>query len=262
MFIRLRTVSFVWAAVFLCSVSQNVVAADAPNLRGSYLGTFQPQGTSNLITTILPYIEQDNVLRINGQFVTQRSTTEIFPFRGIISPTGICTVVSTIPTKPLVLRSTWEKFSNGAGGLFGTANLPFASGKTDGAIFLFRPMALGNTPRPNVKGTYSGNYTTRNSPAAGSVITQITDGTSNTFTVNLTFVQGQQSLGFACVGDAAPDGTFAGMGISPDGRFAIIRGYIEQDNLRGGLRLTAEVQIKNALGQTTSVNSIIAILIG
>ncbi len=118
---------------------------------------------------------------------------------------------------------------------------------------------MTTTNRPNVQGSYAGTFTNLVSHATGSVTAQISDGTSNVLSLNLRLGNGQP---FACVGDVASDGTFAGMGISPQGNFAIIRGYVEQDNLRRPTRFIGEVQIKSSLGQLLETNSIIAILIG
>ncbi|MFT3881391.1 MAG: hypothetical protein QM703_17215 [Gemmatales bacterium] len=237
-----------WGAVF-------------PSLQGSYLGGFQLMGTSAPVAAILPYIEQDNLGRLTSEIALAGTTPQRFPMRGTISPSGICTIVGTNAATPLVLHTTWEKFSYGAGGLYGSGTLPLTGGKKDGALFFFRPMQLGNTPRPNVRGNFAGGYQS-NTGAAGTVTAQISDGTSNTFTVKLSFTQGQQTVTFASLGDVAPDGTFAGMGVSPDGSIAVIHGYIEQDNLRRPTRFVGTVEIKSVLGKPSVTNSIIAILIG
>lgn len=255
---------FIRSACLLCtflyfnSWSQ---ALDVPNARGSYLGGFQAKGQVSVRPAFIPYIEQDNLNRVTGEIVLSGTTPLHYPILGVINASGACSCLSTNPNQKLAYIARWEKFSYGAGGLFGRGTYQIAGKNVDGVSFFFRPMNLGNVVRPNIRGNFAGTFSnTTGTP--GTVVAQITDGTSNTFTLNLVFTLNRVATAYASIADVAPDGTLVGMGVGPDGSLAIIRGYIEQDNLNRPTRFIGEVQIKSTLGRPTVVNSIIAILIG
>lgn len=256
-FVRLSLLLTV--AAWLVTGITDCRADDTPRLTGSYVGAFMPAGSLTFLNAAIPYIEQDNHRRLAGEVVINGNTAVHFPVQGTIAANGFCNTISTGPNNHAVIRTSWEKFGNGAGGLRGSATFLINHVRVEGTLFFFRPMTTGNTPRLNVLGHYAGTFTNKTNGAAGTVTTQIRDGTSNTLLMDLSFSNGQS---FASVGDVASDGTFVGMGMNAKGNFAIIRGYIEQDNLRRPSRLIVDVQIKTPGGQTLETNSIIAILIG
>ncbi len=243
-------------AVWITMAGTVLFAQDVPNLSGSYLGAFLPAGATSPHTAILPHVEQDNLRRLTGSLVVGQST---FPLAGTIAASGHCTCIGSGDDK-FVYQAQWEKLGNGAGALFGNAAITTRDGKSTGTLFLFRPMTT--TARPAVQGSYAGNYRSTVSGVTGSVAVQITDGTSNTLVLNLAFTSGRTTTHYACTGDVNSDGIFVGIGIAVDGSVAIVRGYIEQDNLRRPLQLNAEVQLKSPAGKLLDTNSIIAILIG
>lgn len=261
MFIRrtiFRTAGLLCAFIFLPSWCQ---AQSVPNAKGSYLGGFQAKGQATVRPALIPYIEQDNLNRVSGEIVMSGATLLHYPILGVINASGACSCLSTNPNQKLAYIARWEKFSNGAGGLFGKGTYQISGKNVEGVSFFFRPMNLGNTPRPDVRGNFAGTFA-NTSGTPGTVVAQISDGTSNTFTLNLVFTQNRVATAYTSIADVAPDGTLVGMGIGPDGSLAIIRGYIEQDNLLRPTRFIGEVQIKSTVGNPTVVNSIIAILIG
>ncbi|HQR09099.1 MAG TPA: hypothetical protein PLN21_19915 [Gemmatales bacterium] len=261
MFIR-RTI--IKAAGLLCAfllIPSWCQAQTVPNARGSYLGGFQAKGQATVRPALIPYIEQDNLNRVSGEIVLSGTIPLHYPILGVINASGACSCLSTNPNQRLGYIARWEKFSYGAGGLFGTGTYQIAGKNVEGVSFFFRSMNLGNVARPDLRGNFAGSFSsTAGTP--GTVVAQITDGTSNTFTLNLVFTQNRVATAYASIADVAPDGTLVGMGIGPDGSLAIIRGYIEQDNLLRPTRFLGEVQIKSTVGRPTVVNSIIAILIG
>jgi len=237
------------------------LADDVPNLRGSYLGAFVPAVASSMRSAAIPYIEQDNLRRLSGDLILDGNTPVRLPLAGTLADSGICTIFGSGPDGKLVYQAQWEKLGNGAGALFGTAALTTGGVKSNGTLFLFRPMTLGTDPKPNVRGSYAGSYRSTITGATGSVAAQIIDGTSNILTLNLGFTSGRVTTQFTCAGDVGSDGLFVGIGVGADGVIAVVRGYIEQD-LRGRLQLVGEVQLKSAAGKPIDTNSIIAILIG
>lgn len=240
------------------SISQ---AEDVPNLRGSYLGGYLPTGASAMRSAAIPYIEQDNLRRLTGDLILDGNTALRVPLAGTIADSGVCTIFGSTFDGKVVYQSQWEKLGNGAGALFGTAALTTGGVKSNGTLFLFRPMTPGTSPKPDVRGSYSGSYRSTITGATGLMAAQIIDGTSNTLTLNMAFSSGRVSTQFACAGDVGADGLFVGIGVNADGSIAVVRGYIEQD-LRGTLKLIGEVQLKSAAGKPIDTNSIIAILIG
>jgi len=262
MFIRrtfIRTAGLICAILFFSSWCQ---AQTVPNARGSYLGGFQARGQATVRPALIPYIEQDNLNRVTGEIVLSGATPLHYPILGVINSSGACSCLGTNSNQRLAYIARWEKFSNGAGGLFGKGTYQIAGKTVEGVSFFFRPMNLGNTPRPDVRGNFAGSFSNAAGGTPGTVVAQISDGTSNTFTLNLAFTQNRVTTAYTSIADVAPDGTLVGMGIGADGTVAIIRGYIEQENLNHPARFIGEVQIKSTVGRPTVVNSIIAILIG
>ncbi len=260
MFIRrtiIQAAGLLWTLLFLPTWCQ---AQSVPDARGSYLGGFQAKGQTVVRPALLPHIEQDNLNRVSGEIVLSGPSPLHYPILGVITASGACSCLSTNLNQKLAYIARWEKFSYGAGGLFGTGTYQIAGKNVEGVSFFFRPMNLGNVARPNVRGNFAGTFSNATG-TPGTVVAQISDGTSNTFTLNLVFTQNRIATAYASIADVAPDGTLVGMGIGPDGSLAIIRGYVEQDNLRP-TRFIGEVQIKSTVGKPTVVNSIIAILIG
>ncbi|MBL8822706.1 MAG: hypothetical protein JNJ77_08980 [Planctomycetia bacterium] len=239
-----------------------VLAADVPNLRGTYTGVLLDTASRTVRGVSIPYIEQDSLRRLSGDMIIDGTSNTRFPIAGTVAASGVCTCIGRSGETSLVYQAQWEKLGNGAGGLFGSASFQSPSLKSNGTLFLFRPMTAGTLPKPQVLGNYEGSFRSTITGVTGSLAAQITDGTSNTFTVNLAMTNGRITTPYVCAGDVASDGLFVGMGVSADGSVAIIRGYIEQDNLRGGLQLIGEVQIKSAAGRPLDTQSIIAILIG
>ncbi len=237
------------------------LADDVPNLRGSYLGAFLPAGTSTMRSAAIPYIEQDNLRRLSGDLIMDSNPASRLPVAGTLADSGVCTILGSTSDGKVVYQSQWEKLGNGAGALFGTAALTTGGVKSNGTLFLFRPMTPGTDTKPTVRGNYSGSYRSTITGATGLVAAQISDGTSNTLTLNLAFTSGRVTVHFVCAGDVGSDGLFVGIGVGADGSIAVVRGYIEQD-LRGTVKLIGEVQLKSAAGKPIDSNSIIAILIG
>lgn len=241
-------------SVLACLVLTLPTLAQIPDLRGSYLGHFADPAKRTLHTATLPNMSQVNSRQLSGQLDVEGFN--LVNFTGVINSNNLCTCFGGGANPGFTFQARWEKLGSGAGAVFGTANLTQATGKNRGTLFLFRGMTPTTGTKPPVVGSYAGTIS-----GGGTVTTQITDGTSNTFHMALRLQQATTN-DFAMLGDVGVDGTVVAIGVNGAGNIAIVRGYIEQDNLRGTRQLVATVQIKTPGGVTLSTNSIIAILIG
>ncbi len=241
-------------------------AADVPNLRGSYEGTFVNASSHNFQAALLPYIEQDNLRKLSGQLALDGFNP--VTFSGIINSNNVCTCFGSGAGTNFTFQARWERLGNGAGAVFGSANLPGSNGKARGTLFLFRGMTPTTGVKPVILGNYAGTFTTAGSTTGGTVVTQISDGTSNivdgtsNIRIALGLVKNNVANQFALIGDVGIDRSVVAIGVNANGQVAVVRGYVEQDNLRGTRQLVATVQIKSAAGVVLSTHSIIAILIG
>lgn len=240
-----------------------------PNLQGNYVGLFVNPADGSVREANLAPLEQSRH-RVSGTLELEDGD---LPVNGAIDGAGRCSFSARKGATGMSCRMGWDTFGGGAGALCGEGTFSQAghrggarASRTSGTIVFFRPFtappAAAAYSRLDVLGAYSGTF--RNAAGVeGGLTAQITDGTSNTLRVAIAFSSGGRTTSYLCVGDVAADGAFAAAGSAPDGTVAIVRGYIEQDNLlRGRLALSGNVQLRTAAGRTLDTNSIIAILIG
>ena len=196
-----------------------------------FSGTLSYMEQDNLIRSLLPYIEQDNVT--------------IF---GAITPSGWCGMIAHADEETAALSLDWQKFGGGAAALTGEIV------KGSAPVVFLRPFDNLGVSWKN--GTARGSFQSEISGlSVGSAMT-FRNGGDGSF--NASFSLGREE--FEVIGSSSTDSEVVVVGAS--GSLVItITGQVQIDARTGATTVNGSYQIKGASGIVVD-SGIIAILIG